>query len=127
MAIGCIISKEFPSWGRIGINYLGVLDRAENVTLQYEYIFRSLVNILPKIGLGYISDKYNYRDTGYWSGSGKTKKVENSGMLLGISLEKYLSSVYYIKIGYDGYLNFHKAREKSKNGAILFSLGFRIF
>jgi TolB-like protein len=128
MAIGCIVTGDFFHIGRIGINYLGVLKRAENFTVQYEYLFKSIVYILPKIGFGYISDKYDYRYYDYYYYSIKIeKKSEGTGILLGISLEKYLSQSYYLKIGYDNYISLDKSKKRSANSAMLISLGFKIY
>jgi hypothetical protein len=129
MAIGCIISKDLFSLGRFGLNYLGVQKRIENFTIQYEYLYpyENLFIVIPKIGFGYISDKYKTKNSGgyyYWNPI--QKKSESFGMLIGIAVEKYLSQSFYVKIGYDSYLSLKKYRKEAKNGALLLSIGYKL-
>ncbi|MEA2104377.1 MAG: hypothetical protein U9P79_07040 [Candidatus Cloacimonadota bacterium] len=125
-AFGGTIGWGSNTFGRIGANFLGVIDNETyNITLQYEKPISagSMLNITPKFGLGSISDSYRKYDDG-WNNYSYRRDVAGFGLVFGGALEFNIAKPFIIKIGYDWFLGL--GEEESTNGALITTFGFKI-
>lgn len=129
-AYGGTVGYGNPSFGRMGVNYLGDLDFAMNFTLQYEKPIKinNIIFITPKLGFGFIAseykkryeENYGYDNYDYY----ETHIAEGFGMVIGGAVEFNLSKRSLIKIGFNSNICFDN--DKGNNSAILTTFGFRL-
>jgi len=121
LAFGGTLGWGNYNFGRIGINYTGVLENyTSNITLQYEYpiIMNNKLRLTPKFGFGYVSGhKYNESEDEWFAVSG-------IGLVAGLSGEYNISKHFILKLGYDQFLGLSEG--DASNGEVLMTFGLRL-
>ena len=124
-SFGGTIGYGGDSFGRIGANCL-MSESSINATLQYEkpILISNLLSFTPKIGAGFISDKYKKEYYDGWNYYVESHEVHSFGLIGGVGFEFNVSKPFFIKVGYDWFLGL--GDNQASNGAILATFGFRL-